>query len=259
MRPPILNDVLIVLATYNERDNIVPLVSEIRQLNPTADILVVDDNSPDGTGKLVDQLAFIDASVSPLHRRGKEGLGTAIVAGLRYAIEKKYRLVVNLDADYSHNPKDISRLLQKMRGDAFDIVIGSRYVEGGGIENWGHLRRMTSRGVNWLARWGLGLTARDCSGAFRCYRVDKLTQIDFAAVHCKGYAFLEELLLHARKAGARMTEIPITFTDRKKGSSKVCFSQICLSLYDLLFVAATKRWTLRPTELSEPFPKMLHP
>ena len=184
--------VLVNVATYNERDNIVRLISEIHQFAPQAHILVVDDNSPDGTGKVVDELASKDPRIHPLHRAGKLGLGTAILAGMRFAIEHSYDLMVNMDADFSHPPRYIPDLLAGMAER--DVMIGSRYIIGGGCVNWPISRRMMSKGVNAIVRLLFRMQVKDASGGFRCYRVAKLRQTMLDGLYSRGYSFQQEML-----------------------------------------------------------------
>ncbi len=211
--------VLVSLATYNERDNLTPLIKEIQLHAPTADILIIDDNSPDGTGQLADELAAADAHVHVLHRAGKLGLGTAILAGMRYAMDHNYDLLINMDADFSHHPRYLPALLAGM--DQHDVMIGSRYIPGGGAMNWPLSRRLMSRGVNTVARLLMRLPAHDTSGAFRCYRVDLLRRANLDHLLSRGYSFQQEILYRCRLAGARMGETPILFENRRAGSSKV--------------------------------------
>ena len=225
--PPLL----VTLCTYNERENLGRLVPEILAAAPEADVLVVDDASPDGTGRLADDLAAADSRVKVLHRPGKAGLGAATVAAFRFGIAGGYDLLLNMDADFSHPPAAIPDLLAL--ADRADVAIGSRYVPGGAIEGWPVLRHVMSRGVNALTRGLLGLTTRDCSGAFRCYRVDLLRRIDLGRMTAKGYAFQEEILFRCRRAGGRLAETPITFVDRRAGESKINPKEIALALRDL--------------------------
>jgi dolichol-phosphate mannosyltransferase len=221
--------VLVTLCTYNERENLVALVPEIRRTLPEADVLVVDDGSPDGTGALADELAASDPHVRVLHRAGKLGLGSAILAGLRRAIGDGYDFVINMDADFSHDPRHLPALLACM--DRADVAIGSRYVPGGGIEGWGPVRHFMSRGINWYARLLLGLSTRDNSGAYRCYRCAKLAQIDFDRVRARGYAFQEEILYRCRRVGGRFEETPIVFRDRRYGTSKINWRESVAALW----------------------------
>jgi dolichol-phosphate mannosyltransferase len=210
---------LVTLCTYNERDNVAALLPEIWRFAPAADILVIDDNSPDGTGRVADEWAARDPRVHVLHRPGKQGLGSAILAGLRYGLEHDYALLINLDADFSHPPRFIPALLALM--DSADVGIGSRYIPGGGIVGWGWRRHFMSRSINWYARTLLRLTTRDNSGGFRCYRLSKIRELDLDRVVARGYAFQEEILYYCRKIGCRFSETPIVFEERRYGTSKI--------------------------------------
>jgi dolichol-phosphate mannosyltransferase len=222
---------LVTLCTYNERENLARLAAEIHRHAPEADVLVVDDASPDGTGRLADEIAAADVRVKVLHRAGKLGLGTATLAAFRHGLALGYDLILNMDADFSHPPASIPGLLGVM--DRADVAIGSRYVPGGAIRGWGPARHLMSRGANLLSRTLLGLTPRDTSGAFRCYRAEILRRIDFDQIVAKGYAFEEEILYRCRKAGARFVEVPIVFEDRQVGRSKVSGKEIARALRDL--------------------------
>jgi dolichol-phosphate mannosyltransferase len=217
-------NLLVVMATYNELENLPDLVRQVRLLLPHADLLIVDDNSPDGTGRWVAAQAVADERIRCLHRPRKLGLGSATVDALRYALEHDYTFMVALDADGSHNPQDIPRMLARAAGDPAggpDVVIGSRYVPGGGTRGWPVHRRMMSRAVNTFARVMLGLPVHDCSGAFRCIRVDLLRRVDLASIRSHGYSFFEEILWRFKQAGARIEEIPIVFANRAHGTSKI--------------------------------------
>jgi len=192
---------------------------------------VVDDNSPDGTGKLADELCQNDPRVFVLHRRSKDGLGAATLAAFRYAIEQGYDFVINMDADFSHPPVVIPNLRRLM--DQADVSIGSRYIPGGGIQGWGWLRHFMSRGVNWYSRLLLRLRTRDNSGSYRCYRVAKLAELDFERIRCKGYAFQEEILYRCRRLGCRFAETPIVFVDREHGESKINLWEVIAALWGL--------------------------
>jgi dolichol-phosphate mannosyltransferase len=226
--------ILTSLATYNERDNLAPLIGEIHRHLPGADVLVIDDNSPDGTGRLADDLAAIDPSLHVLHRPGKLGLGTATVAAMRYAMDHDYDYLVNLDADFSHHPRYLPALVAGMNRN--DVMIGSRYVQGGGTENWPISRRLMSKSVNSMARLLMRIPARDTSGAFRCYRVAKLRQVALDKIVSRGYSFQEEVLYRCRLAGCRMGEIPIIFADRRAGASKVNACEAVRSMAILLYL-----------------------
>jgi dolichol-phosphate mannosyltransferase len=208
------------LATYNEVDNLRPLVAEIRRYAPHASILIIDDNSPDGTGALADELARSLPAITVLHRAGKLGLGTAMLAAMQHAIDRGYDYFLNLDADFSHPPRFIPDLLAGMRDH--DVMIGSRYIKGGGVEGeFNFKRKFMSTGINLYARLLLGLKTRDNSGSFRCYRVAKLALIDLKRVRSRGYSFQEEILFWCRQAGCRMGETPILFENRRAGVSKI--------------------------------------
>jgi dolichol-phosphate mannosyltransferase len=238
---------LITVATYNEIDNLPRLVEAVFEQAPEADLLVIDDNSPDGTGRWCDEQAEHQPRLRCMHRQGKLGLGTAIIAGMQHAIEHDYRYVLNMDADFSHPPERIPALIAGMEGSAdsgaagepVDVMIGSRYVPGGGAPGWPLLRRLMSRGVNTYARWLLGLKPRDCSGAFRCYRVDLLRRLDFAAIRSRGYSFQEEILWHLKRRGARFGEVPITFVDRQHGQSKIDAREAAAALLILARLGVT--------------------
>lgn len=211
---------LISLATYNEAGNLGPLVEAIREQAPAASVLIIDDNSPDGTGRLADELQARLPHVHVIHRPRKLGLGTATLEAMRFAIEQGFEYLLNLDADFSHPPRFIPAVLAGMRDH--DVMIGSRYVAGGGVAGGFHLkRRLMSAAINGYARLLLGLMTRDNSGAFRCYRVEKLAQMDLSRVRSRGYSFQEEILFWCRQAGCRSGETPIRFEARRSGTSKI--------------------------------------
>jgi dolichol-phosphate mannosyltransferase len=230
---------LVTIATYNEIENLPLLVDTIWEVAPQADILVIDDNSPDSTGKWCDERAKTEPRLHCLHRAGKLGLGTATIAGMKYAIEHDYDLMLNMDADFSHHPRYIPALLSGM--ESADVTIGSRYVSGGGAKDWPFQRRLMSWGVNTYARWLLGLRPKDCSGAFRCFRVDLLRKLDFDSIQSRGYSFQEEILWRLKRAGARFTEIPILFTDREKGQSKIN-SREAMAAIGIILRLGIKNW-----------------
>ena len=214
---------LVTLCTYNERENLEQLIPEIFSQLPEASILVVDDNSPDGTGEYVDSLAAENPKIHAIHREGKLGLGTATVAAFQFGIEQGYDLLLNLDADFSHPPRFMHAMVQA--AEEFDVVIGSRYVKGGKIVGWGPKRHFMSQGINFYAKLMLGLKTKDNSGSFRCYNVQKLAEVDWSQAKAKGYAFQEEILYRMRKAGATFTEVPITFEERRFGVTKINFQE----------------------------------
>lgn len=220
---------LVTVCTYNERENLPALIPEILQYAPQADVLVIDDNSPDGTGQIADEMAARDPRVKVMHRPGKLGLGTATLAGFRFAIDHDYTWVLNLDADFSHHPRYIPSLMGCAR--VSDVVIGSRYMPGGGVVGWGLKRKLMSRGINFYARLFLRLKTRDNSGAFRCFRVSRLREIDFDQIISRGYAIQEEILYRCRKIGCTFAETPIVFDDRRFGQSKINMREAALALW----------------------------
>lgn len=228
---PAKDRLLVTICTYNERENIVGLVSAIRQAVPAADVLVVDDNSPDGTADAVRQLQATDAHIKLLSRADKNGLGAATIAAFEYGLTHHYDLLLNLDADFSHPPERIPELLAAM--DRADLVIGSRYVAGGSISGWGPTRHIMSRVINSYARLMLGIRSRDCSGAFRCVRLSMLSDLDFNAFVSKGYAFQEEFLYRCQRLGCVLAEVPIAFVDRRAGSSKINLREIVAAVRDI--------------------------
>lgn len=239
---------LVAVATYNEIENLPTLVAEVFRWLPQADILVVDDNSPDGTGQWCDQQSAQEPRLTCLHRPAKLGLGTATVAALEYAIQHGYDFVITMDADLSHPPRYLPQLLAGMDPPGrppVDVMIGSRYVRGGRIEGWPLHRHLMSRAINLYARWLLRLQPRDCSGALRCYRVATLRRVGLAAIRSRGYAFQEEILWRLQRAGAKFGEIPITFVDRKRGRSKIDRREAVAALRTLLGLA-WEGWQGRP-------------
>ena len=231
---------LVALATFNERDNLAPLVEGILRVVPAADILVIDDNSPDGTGAVADALAAMDERVRVIHRAGKLGLGTAILGAMRYAMDGGYELLVTMDADFSHSPRHLPALIAGM--DRHDVMIGSRYVPGGGVVNWPLSRRLMSRLTNYFVRLLLHLPARDTSSGYRCYRVELLRRTDLDAFLSRGYSFLQEVLQRCVAAGARVGETPIVFVDRAAGQSKAGLREISRSMFVLLRLAWKTLW-----------------
>ena len=220
---------LITLCTYNECENLPKLIPDIHAVAPDAEVLVIDDNSPDGTGTLADDLAAKDSRIKVLHRSGKLGLGTATVAGFRFAIEHGYEHVLNMDADFSHHPRHLPAIRECL--NRVDVAIGSRYIPGGGVVGWNWRRHCMSQGINVYARLFLGLRTRDNSGSFRCYRVAKLAEIDWSRIRARGYAFQEELLYRCRAVGCSFEETPITFEDRRFGTSKINWKESVAALW----------------------------
>jgi dolichol-phosphate mannosyltransferase len=222
--------IVIVLPTYNERTNLEALVPSISQYL-VADILIVDDNSPDGTGELADQLCCKHRHVHVLHRLKKEGLGPAYLAGFKWALQRHYSLIIEMDCDFSHAPWDLPRLVHRSR--TADLVIGSRYVPGGGTENWNASRRFVSRCGNTYVSLFLGSTIHDWTGGFRCYRRELLAQMSLTAVRARGYIFQVELAWRALRLGADVVELPIRFCDRIEGQSKLGWQSIAEALMEV--------------------------
>jgi dolichol-phosphate mannosyltransferase len=215
--------VWVIVPTYNERENLEGVIKAVRakldEAAPDHAILVVDDSSPDGTGKLADRLALEDPHVRVLHRPQKLGLGQAYIAGFRRALAEGASLVIEMDADFSHDPAHLPAMIAAS-ADA-DLVLGSRYVEGGAVRNWGKVRRLVSRGGCLYARIVLGVDVRDLTGGFKCFRREVLEAIDLDAIHSQGYAFQVELTYRALELGFRVREVPIVFADRRVGDSKM--------------------------------------
>ena len=207
----------VCLPTYNERENLEPMVRALGERDVS--VLVIDDNSPDGTGELADRLAGEHDYVSVLHRPRKEGLGPAYLAGFQRALADGAELILEMDCDFSHNPGDVPRLIEAAAGA--DLVLGSRYVSGGSVENWGLVRRFVSIGGSWYARVLLGVSVRDLTGGFKCYRRAVLETIDLQAIDSKGYAFQIETTYRALRKGFSVAEVPIRFVDRQEGHSKM--------------------------------------
>lgn len=222
------SEILVVTATYNEMETLPRLVEAIFESLPAVDILVVDDNSPDGTGEWCEKYSQANMRLRCLRRSGKLGIGSAIADGLRYAIDQGYRYVVTMDADFSHPPEKISDLLaaiQQSDGAPVDVVIGSRYVKGGSIQGWPWYRYLMSWGINTYSRWVLGLPVHDCSGNFRCYRASALATLNWEEFCSKGYSFFEEILFRLHREGATFREIPICFVERRGGRSKMMWRE----------------------------------
>jgi dolichol-phosphate mannosyltransferase len=234
--------VLVALATYNEIQTLPSLVDEIERVLPDADVLVVDDNSPDGTGVWCDERAKTDPRVKCLHRPGKLGLGSATVAGIRWALSHEYDVVVTMDADWSHDPQYLPALVEAT--ERADVTIGSRYCAGGGIEGWPLYRRIVSRAMNWLSRRMLRLPVADSSGAFRAYRADVLRADVLEQVQSAGYSYLEEILWQLQRTGATFEEVPISFRERRAGRSKISLSEAAAKMR-LLWTLSKQRWPRR--------------
>jgi dolichol-phosphate mannosyltransferase len=231
---------LVLICTYNERQNLPDLFAQIEQALPGAHLLVVDDNSPDGTSQWVEDYARSHANVHLITRSGKLGLGTAIRDGMYYAIDQGYEWLVNLDADLSHDPAVIPTMIE-LSGDS-DLVIGSRYVAGGGTVGCSWRRVLTSRCANIYARWLLGWSVSDCSTSYRLYRVEYLKRIELSKLVGVGYGFLEEILWHLLDEGARFRETAITYTERRKGKSKISAKEALSAISALHRVARLRKF-----------------
>lgn len=234
---------LIVIATYNEIENLPKLIARIHELHPSVEVLVIDDGSPDGTGEWVSEYARQNAWCHLVSRSGKLGLGSATLTGFRWALERAYAQVITMDADFSHHPNELSRLLEASllssaaNESAIDhdscIVIGSRYVPGGRIEGWPWQRRLASRWINRFARWWLKLSTFDNSGAYRRYPTSLLRRLPLEQVRNRGYGYLEEILYLANRHGATFREVPITFRDRTQGHSKINLKEAFQALWTI--------------------------
>jgi dolichol-phosphate mannosyltransferase len=221
--------VLVVIPTYDERLNLGPVVARLHAAVPEADVLVVDDASPDGTGELADALAAADPRIRVLHRTAKDGLGAAYLAGFATALAGEHQVVVEMDADGSHAPEDLPRLLEALH-DA-DLVLGSRYVPGGRVVNWPAHREWLSRGGNAYSRLALGVPIRDITGGYRAFRRQVLEELDLGSVASQGYCFQVDMAWRAVQAGFRVREVPITFTERALGASKMNRSIVAEALW----------------------------
>jgi dolichol-phosphate mannosyltransferase len=234
---------IVCLPTYDERENLEPMVRALGAvLGPDDRVLVIDDSSPDGTGEIADRLAAELAWVDVLHRPRKEGLGRAYLDGFQRALAEGAELVLELDCDFSHDPADVPRLIAAT--DAADLVLGSRYVSGGGTRNWGLVRRAISRWGSLYAQVLLGLRVRDLTGGFKCYRREVLETIDLRAIRSRGYAFQIETTYRALRAGFRVLEIPIRFTDREVGGSKMSRAIVLEAIWKVpVLRLASRRWS----------------
>ena len=237
---PGVGRVLVVIPTYNEADNVRMIVGRVRQAVPEVDVLVADDNSPDGTGAIADELSADDEQVHVLHRPGKQGLGAAYVAGFGWAREHGYEAVVEMDADGSHAPEQLSRLLDALR-DA-DAVIGSRYVPGGTVVNWPKRREVISRGGSLYTRICLGVPYRDTTAGYRAYRLPVLEKMEIDSVSSQGYCFQIDLTWRAHRYGFRVVEVPITFVERERGASKMSSKIVREALWRVAVWGTRARW-----------------
>ena len=226
---PGVGRVLVVIPTYNEADNIRIIIDRVRRAAPAVDVLVADDNSPDGTGAIADELADDDERIKVLHRPGKQGLGAAYIAGFGWARERGYDAVVGMDADGSHAPEELPKILDRLR--EADLVLGSRWVRGGRVVNWPVHRLLLSRVANLYTRLALGMPVRDATGGYRVYRAPVLDKVDLGTVASLGYCFQVDLVWRAYRDGFRVVEVPITFAERERGTSKMSGSVIGEALW----------------------------
>ncbi|KQV24307.1 dolichol-phosphate mannosyltransferase [Kitasatospora sp. Root187] len=224
-----LGEVLVIIPTYNEAENVERIISRVRAAVPEVHVLVADDNSPDGTGDIADKLAGADSQVHVLHRKGKEGLGAAYLAGFRWGIERGYQVLVEMDADGSHRPEELPRLLTALR--SADLVLGSRWVPGGAVVNWPRSRLLLSRGGSLYSRLMLDVPIRDVTGGYRAFRRETLEGLGMEHVASAGYCFQVDLAWRTVKAGYKVAEVPITFVERELGASKMSRSIVLEALW----------------------------
>lgn len=238
--PAEIDPVLVIIPTYNERENLPTVLSRLHRALPTAHVLVVDDGSPDGTGQLADQLAADDERIQVLHRTEKAGLGAAYIAGFRWGLARQYATLVEMDADGSHAPEDLPRILDALRGK--DLVIGSRYVPGGKVVNWPKRREILSRGGNLYSKLALGVKVNDITAGYRAYRRTVLEKLDLDEIASHGYCFQIDLAWRTVRAGFSVAEVPITFTEREIGESKMSGSIVREAVLKVGRWGARRRW-----------------
>lgn len=226
---------IVIIPTYNERNNIERLINLILEQDEDIHVLIVDDSSPDGTGDVVRYKMEGEPRVLLIEREGKQGLGTAYVAGFKYALKNRYSFILTMDADFSHDPKKIPQLLKAVEGA--DVSIGSRYINDGGIENWPLYRRLLSFFANLAAKSAMGGDVKDCTSGFRCYRKEVIESFDLEKIFSQGYSCLVELLFKIRQKGYRIKEVPILFADRKHGKSKIGKKEIYKGMFTVLKIA----------------------
>jgi dolichol-phosphate mannosyltransferase len=242
--------ILTIIPTYNELDSLPKTLGRLRAAVPASDVLVADDNSPDGTGALADRIAAEDPQVHVMHRRGKEGLGAAYIAGFRWALERDYDVVVEMDADGSHQPEQLPALLSAVE-DGADLVIGSRWVHGGSVVNWPFYRQLISRTGSTYARLMLGLGLRDITAGYRAFRRTTLEKLDFDSIESKGYGFQVDLAWRVAKMGLSVVEVPVTFVERELGSSKMSGNIVLEAMVNVTRWGLKERWsqlTRRPRQ-----------
>ena len=232
--------VLVIIPTYNEAENLPVIVGRLRAAVPEADVLVADDNSPDGTGELADRMAEADPHVHVLHRPGKEGLGRAYLAGFDWGLARDYDALVEMDADGSHRPEELPRLLDALQHA--DLVLGSRWVPGGEVVNWPKSREVLSRGGSLYTRLALGIRTRDATGGYRAFRAQTLRDLDLPTVRSNGYCFQVDMLWRALQRGKVVREVPITFVERESGTSKMSNRIVVEALTKVGQWGAAERW-----------------
>lgn len=233
--------ILTIIPTYNELDSLPKTLGRLRSAVPASDVLVADDNSPDGTGALADRIAAEDPQVHVLHRKGKEGLGAAYIAGFRWALERGYDVVVEMDADGSHRPEQLPALLAAVE-DGADLVIGSRWVKGGSVVNWPFYRQLISRTGSTYARLMLGLQLKDITAGYRAFRRTTLEKLDFDAIESRGYGFQVDLAWRVAKMGLKVVEVPVTFVERELGSSKMSGNIVVEAMLNVTKWGLAERW-----------------
>jgi dolichol-phosphate mannosyltransferase len=236
----VAGEVLVIIPTYNESESLPGVIERLRRSVPDADVLVADDNSPDGTGAIAHRLAAADDHVHVLHRAGKEGLGKAYLAGFAWGLERGYDVLVEMDADGSHRPEELPRLLAQIPHS--DVVLGSRWVLGGSVVNWPASRRVLSQGGSLYTRLALGIPTRDATGGYRAYRASALQALDLGSVDSNGYCFQIDLLWRALQRGLVVREVPITFVEREAGTSKMSGRIVREALVNVARWGAAHRW-----------------
>ena len=240
---PTTERVLVIIPTFNERENLPRIVSRVRAAVPEASVLIVDDSSPDGTGELADELAAADEAICVMHRAAKDGLGAAYIAGFGWGLERQFDVLVEMDADGSHAPEQLPRMLAALRRPEYpDLAIGSRYVPGGSVVNWPKRREALSRGANFYSRVALGVPVHDVTAGYRAYRAEVLRTLPLDQVSSRGYCFQVDLTLRALEAGFRVVEVPITFTEREVGVSKMSSDVMREALVKITEWGVRRRW-----------------
>lgn len=233
--------VITIIPTYNELESLPLTVGRLRKAVPDADVLIADDNSPDGTGELADKMAAEDSQIHVMHRKGKEGLGAAYIAGFRWALERGYDVIVEMDADGSHMPEQLPRLLQASAEGA-DLVIGSRWVKGGEVVNWPLSRKIISRGGSFYSRTLLGLPLKDITAGYRAFKRETLEAIDFDAIESRGYGFQVDMTFRVAMLGMRIVEVPVTFVERELGDSKMSGNIVVEAMLNVTRWGLSARW-----------------